>query len=105
MEKRKNVLKIVLFLVLALAGFYSINLLLENKVLKASAVSQWVNKYYYSSKWDGFYDLPKDSLDVVFLGASPIHCGINPVEIYNSYGITSYDISADQQDIGTIAIQ
>lgn len=35
------------------------------------------------------------------MGASPIHCGINPIEIYDSYGITSCDISADQQDIGT----
>lgn len=99
---RKITLKIVLFFAIFLVGGYSINSLVENKVLKtSSSVSQWVNKYYYSSRWDGFYDLPKDSLDVVFLGASPIHCGINPVEIYDGYGITSYDISADQQDIGT----
>ncbi|SFU85087.1 hypothetical protein [Butyrivibrio sp. M55] len=52
-------------------------------------------------KQDGFYGLEKNSLDVVFIGSSNIHCNINPNVIWNSFGITSYDFSCDQQELGT----
>ncbi len=43
------------------------------------------NNYY---SFDYLYDLPKDSLDVVYLGTSQFHLGITPLEIWNEYGIT-----------------
>lgn len=43
------------------------------------------NNYY---SFDYLYDLPKDSLDVVYLGTSQFHLGIAPLEIWNEYGIT-----------------
>ena len=49
------------------------------------------NNYY---SFDYLYDLPKDSLDVVYLGTSQFHLGITPLEIWNEYGITgsSFDV-------------
>lgn len=39
---------------------------------------------------EGFYEEPKDSLDVVFIGASDIYSGFSPGTAYDKYGFTSY---------------
>ena len=57
--------------------------------------------YILREKQDGFYALPKDSLDVIFIGSSAVHCNINPGVIWNEYGIAGYDYACDQQEIGT----
>ena len=41
-----------------------------------------------------YYDEPKNSLDVVFLGSSHVMCGIYPFELYREYGITAYDYTS-----------
>ena len=41
-----------------------------------------------------YYDEPKNSLDVVFVGSSHIMCGIYPMELYREYGITAYDYTS-----------
>lgn len=60
-----------------------------------------ISPYVLAQKLDGFYTLEEDSLDVAFLGASYMHCSINPLIIWNEYGYTSYDLTADQQDMET----
>ncbi len=47
---------------------------------------------YYS--FDYLYDIPKNSLDVVYLGTSQFHMGITPLEIWEKYGITSGNFNA-----------
>lgn len=42
---------------------------------------------------DGFYMEEKDSLDVVFIGASEIYAGFSPVYAYEKYGYTSYPLA------------
>lgn len=42
----------------------------------------------------GFYHEKKNSLDVVFIGASSTDYYVAPMELYKNYGITSYDLSA-----------
>ncbi|MDO4633596.1 MAG: hypothetical protein Q4B01_07040 [Eubacteriales bacterium] len=37
-----------------------------------------------------FYQQPKDSIDVLYTGASFAYCGISPLSIYEKYGITGY---------------
>ncbi|MDE7246300.1 MAG: hypothetical protein K2N43_00260 [Lachnospiraceae bacterium] len=49
----------------------------------------------------GFYDLEKDSADVIFLGSSHGVTSFVPQEIYNQYGITSYNLSTDEQGVVT----
>lgn len=43
------------------------------------------------------YYQPKNSIDVVFMGSSHIHCGINNAELWTDYGIASMDYSAAEQ--------
>lgn len=46
----------------------------------------------------GFYAEPEDTLDVVFLGSSALRSSINPIILWEEYGITSYDIASSVQD-------
>jgi hypothetical protein len=39
---------------------------------------------------DDFYDLPENSIDVLFLGASTFMRGISPLTLWEKHGITSY---------------
>lgn len=49
------------------------------------------NNYY---DFDYLYDLPKDSLDVVYIGTSQYHMGITPLQIWKEYGITGASFNA-----------
>lgn len=51
------------------------------------------NNYY---SFDYLYDLPEDSLDVVYVGTSQYHMGITPLEIWKEYGFTSAAFNAPQ---------
>lgn len=62
-------------------------------------------KYFYNQMWPStntyldFYDLEKDSTDVLFLGSSHAMCSFNPQVIYDEYGITSYNLASEQQSL------
>jgi len=45
------------------------------------------------------YAQPKNSIDVVFLGSSHIHCDVNTAILWDNYGIAGYDYSAAEQPI------
>ena len=38
-----------------------------------------------------FYDEPKNTLDVIFVGESSVYKGVSPIRIWEKYKITSYD--------------
>ena len=68
------------------------------------AYCRWITpKFFTDTDWPttttfaGFYDLDKDSVDVLFLGSSHGVTSFCPQEVYNQYGITSYNLSSDQQ--------
>lgn len=46
-----------------------------------------------------FYHQPLDSLDVLCVGSSHVHCGINTGELWDDYGIAAYDFSAAEQTL------
>lgn len=60
---------------------------------------------YYTDTWPttstltGFYDLDENTVDVIFLGTSHGVTGFIPQELYNNYGITSYNLSCEQQNL------
>ena len=54
----------------------------------------------YSVK--GFYELPNNSLDVVFVGTSSINRSVSPMQIYENTGITSFNYSAPSARVYTI---
>ena len=49
----------------------------------------------------GFYDLPKNSLQVLFLGTSHVGYSVSPVQLYKDYGITSYNLGTSDQGFDT----
>ena len=49
----------------------------------------------------GYSKLDKDTLDIVFLGASQTFCGINTKELSDQYGISSYNYASSAQPIAT----
>lgn len=46
-----------------------------------------------------FYNQPRNSLDVLFLGSCNIYNNVNPVTMYARYGFTSYDLTSPDQEI------
>ena len=62
-------------------------------------------KYYYTDKWpttttySDFYRLNKNSADVLFFGSSHAVSAFNPQELYDRYGITSYNMGCEQQSL------
>ena len=62
-------------------------------------------KKYFDTNWPttttytGFYQMEKDTIDVLFFGSSHAACSFNPQEIYNNYGIRSYNLGCEQQNL------
>jgi hypothetical protein len=44
-----------------------------------------------------FYDQPEDSIDVLVLGSSHVHYGVNTAKLWEDYGISAYDYSSAEQ--------
>lgn len=57
------------------------------------------NDWSTTSTYKGFYQMKTDSVDVLFFGSSHAAAGFNPQEIYNNYGIRSYNLGCEQQNI------
>ena len=47
----------------------------------------------------GLYLQPKESIDVLAMGSSHVHCGVNTAELWKNYGIAAYDYSAAEQPL------
>lgn len=45
------------------------------------------------------YEQPQDSVDVLFLGTSHVHCGVNTAILWEEYGIPAYDYSGAEQPL------
>ena len=45
----------------------------------------------------GFYKEPKDSIEILFLGASTVVNGIIPTMLYSDYGVSAYNLGTEQQ--------
>lgn len=50
---------------------------------------------YNTTRLRSFYEEPKNTLDVVFVGASDIYTGFSPAYAYSKYGFTSYNYALD----------
>lgn len=48
---------------------------------------------------EGMYWQPPETIDVVFMGTSHVHCGINTGLLWGKYGIASYDYSGAEQPL------
>lgn len=55
--------------------------------------------YYSSVQHSEFYEMEKDTVDVLFLGTSHSYCGFSPQEFYDRCGIRSYNLGTSRQSI------
>lgn len=53
-----------------------------------------------TATYKGFYEMEKNSLDVIFLGSSHGACAFNP-KVMDEKGISSYNLSCEQQNLYT----
>lgn len=62
-------------------------------------------KSFYNSTWPttstfhGFYDMEGGSIDVLFLGSSHCVSAFSPQEIYDGYGLRTYNLGSEQQNL------
>ena len=89
-ESIKNTFKGILFTLILLALLWSVSWIF---IPRNNTQDDW--KYDYTA--NGFLAEPDNSLDVLFLGDSEVFSSINPVRIWDSYGITSYCCSTGKQ--------
>lgn len=57
------------------------------------------NTWPTTSTYNQFYKMEKDSIDVIFQGSSVCVNAFSPQEIYNNYGIRSYNLGSEQQSV------
>ena len=48
-----------------------------------------------------FYDVKKDSLDVLLLGSSHLYYGVQPNVLWREYGIAAYDMGSAEQTVAS----
>lgn len=51
------------------------------------------------SRFRGFYAEPEESIDVIFTGSSAMYRFINPLQLWEEYGFTSYSMTSPSQPI------
>lgn len=82
---KKQVIKAIAFLLIA-----SILLTGASAIMRA----KWVEGNSEDLVVDEFYDVEKDSLELLFMGSSQMTYGVNPYLVYEEYGVSSYSISS-----------
>jgi hypothetical protein len=68
-------------------------------LMLATAQFVMTPRYDRDLVWAQYESLPPESVEVLFLGASPVHSNINPVIIWEETGIRSYDLSGSAQPL------
>ena len=87
----KATVKILAFVIALALLLYGINGILLPKYSLANAA------FPATSTYRGFYAMKRDTVDVLFFGSSYGVNGFSPQEIYERYGIRSYNLSSEQQ--------
>lgn len=90
MTKIVKSIAFLMILVVVLAGANSI--LLPKTYMNNSV---WPS----TSKFNQFYQMDKDSIDVLFIGSSIVANAFSPQEIYDSCGLRTYNLASQQQSV------
>lgn len=90
----KIIAKVICFFVI---GFLLLQII--TKILIPKWITVEDNRMTYIVK--GFYEEPKNSLDVIFMGNSDVYRGISPITLWDEYGITSYNFVSSGQRMWT----
>lgn len=82
---------------IVLLGILGVCVLGVNNILVPKYVDD--SNFPTSATYKGFYEMEKDSIDVIFLGSSRASCAFSPQELYNMYGIRSYNLGCEMQNV------
>ncbi len=88
-----NVIKAAAFLLILCLSLHWINQVVMPKYILKN------NIWPTTSSYNQFYEMEKNTVDVFFLGSSVTVNAFSPQEIYNDYGIRSYNLGSEQQSI------
>ncbi len=90
--KHRNIFKIPIFVIIL-----SVLLIQLNRVCMIKAIEH----HYFSpvSTDGGFYQMDRNSIDVLFFGSSHAYNAFSPQEIYNNYQIRSYNMASSSQGV------
>lgn len=88
-KKYRKIAAIIFYVVLFLITYFVSNAVLSIKT--AHGIRQARDMYAQ----------PRNSIDVVFMGSSHIHCDVNTALLWEKYGIAAYDYSAAEQPLWT----
>ena len=88
-----NWIRAVVFLLILIISLYGINQVIMPKYILKN--STWPT----TSSYNQFYEMAENSIDVLFFGSSVAVNAFSPQEIYNDYGIRSYNLGSEQQSI------
>lgn len=91
---KEIIIKVICFLLIFIFLVYVISKIFVPKWITAED-----NRMTYIIK--GFYEEPKNSLDVVFMGNSDVYRGISPIVLWDEYGIASYNFVSSGQRMWT----
>lgn len=91
MEKKKLINTLI-----RITGFLVIFVLLSYQLTLVFLPKQDQFKSAFSRNY-AFYQMPKNTVDVLYLGASSFIRGINPLIIWNEYGFTGFNRSGSGQ--------
>lgn len=89
----KHALKAILFICILLLSLNFLSELFREKKFKNSnqeAVTSWVT---------GYADLQSNTIDALFLGTSHCFSSVNPMLLWNAYGLATYSLASSAQDI------
>lgn len=92
MKNKTFFIKSAAFILVLLICILRINAILLPKFTSADG---WPT----TSTFLKFYDLEKNSVDVLFLGSSHMVAAMNPVQLYDDYGISGYNLGSEQQNL------
>ncbi len=86
MRKRHIILRLMIFVIIFLAIFVRVSKTLENK--------------YSYEKYAPFFEEQRQ-FDVIFFGSSHILTAMSPMDLWNDYGITSYNFANSNERLAT----
>lgn len=86
-KKVKDIIILTVFIVILAISLHYTEQLLSHKSVHGTVQAR------------DMYVQPKNTIDVIFMGSSHIHCDINTALLWDKYGIAGYDYSAAEQPL------
>lgn len=84
--------KVILFIIITLSLIVNVNYVLTPK-------KYYDNNWPTTTGYKGFYQMPQNCVDVFYLGSSHAASGLCPQVTYDNYGIRSYNLGCEQQNM------